>query len=563
MSSRYDKHTPVIQLDEITSAEETALAELVALANSPAGQFIRKESGAFVNATLSETITLSGLSDVLITSVAGGDIIYYSNVTSSWVNLGAGQTGYLLTAQGVGSAPTWTAVGAGTVTTVSVVTANGVSATVADATTTPALTFTLGAITPTTVNGLTITANGTNTLSITAGKTLTILKTISFTAADDTGVYTLPTGTKTLLATDGAGTSLTGIPYTLTGTANQVILSAGTGNITFTLPQSIGTASAVSFASLATSAASPLLLTNGQLITVALTSQTVGGATLTIPDFASVSDEFVFKTKSVTMSNKTFVAPALGTPASGVMTNVTGTAAGLTAGNVTTNANLTGHVTSVGNAAILGAFTLAQLNTAVSDADVASLAGTETLSNKTLTAPKLVSGGFIADANGNELLIGVTTASAVNELTTTNAATGNAPKLAATGTDTNINLDLDSKGTGIIRPQHAVVNKVVALTDGVNIATDASLGNIFTVTLAGNRTMDNPTNGTVGQTIIYRIKQDATGTRTLALGTEFRGSTDVPLPTLTTTANAVDYVMFIRSSVTTWDILATNKGFAS
>lgn len=208
MSSRYDKHTPVIQLDEITSAEETALAELVALANSPAGQFIRKESGAFVNATLSETITLSGLSDVLITSVAGGDIIYYSNVTSSWVNLGAGQTGYLLTAQGVGSAPTWTAVGAGTVTTVSVVTANGVSATVADATTTPALTFTLGAITPTTVNGLTITANGTNTLSITAGKTLTILKTISFTAADDTGVYTLPTGTKTLLATDGAGTSL-------------------------------------------------------------------------------------------------------------------------------------------------------------------------------------------------------------------------------------------------------------------------------------------------------------------------------------------------------------------
>lgn len=63
----------------------------------------------------------------------------------------------------------------------------------------------------------------------------------------------------------------------------------------------------------------------------------------------------------------TLVTPALGTPASGVMTNVTGTASGLTAGNVTTNANLTGHVTSTGNAAVLGSFTLAQLNTAISD----------------------------------------------------------------------------------------------------------------------------------------------------------------------------------------------------
>ena len=63
----------------------------------------------------------------------------------------------------------------------------------------------------------------------------------------------------------------------------------------------------------------------------------------------------------------------LGTPSSGVATNLTGTAAGLTAGNVTTNANLTGHVTSTGNAAVLGSFTLAQLNTALSGADVAQL----------------------------------------------------------------------------------------------------------------------------------------------------------------------------------------------
>lgn len=71
----------------------------------------------------------------------------------------------------------------------------------------------------------------------------------------------------------------------------------------------LGVASATS---LATSAATPLLLTNGQLVNVALTSQTVGATTLTIPDFASVVDEFTFKTKSQTLSNKTFIAPILG-----------------------------------------------------------------------------------------------------------------------------------------------------------------------------------------------------------------------------------------------------------
>jgi hypothetical protein len=51
--------------------------------------------------------------------------------------------------------------------------------------------------------------------------------------------------------------------------------------------------------------------------------------------------------------------------------SITATGSGsIVSTTVTTNANLTGHVTSTGNAAILGSFTRAQLNTAVSDADV-------------------------------------------------------------------------------------------------------------------------------------------------------------------------------------------------
>jgi hypothetical protein len=54
--------------------------------------------------------------------------------------------------------------------------------------------------------------------------------------------------------------------------------------------------------------------------------------------------------KMVLDTSPTLVTPALGTPTSCVATNLTGTAAGLTAGNVTTNSNLTGPITSSGNA---------------------------------------------------------------------------------------------------------------------------------------------------------------------------------------------------------------------
>ena len=71
--------------------------------------------------------------------------------------------------------------------------------------------------------------------------------------------------------------------------------------------------------------------------------------------------------------------------------------------------------------------------------------GTQTLTNKTLTAPKI--GTSILDTNGNELALLTATSSAVNEFTIANGASGNAPRLSATG-ETNVDLDLLAKGTG-------------------------------------------------------------------------------------------------------------------
>jgi hypothetical protein len=78
-----------------------------------------------------------------------------------------------------------------------------------------------------------------------------------------------------------------------------------------------------------------------------------------------------------------------------------------------------------------------------------TLTGTQTLTNKTLESPKIGTG--LLDSGGNEEILFTATGSAVNEFTVANAATGNAPSLAATGTDTNVNLNLIAKGTGVVQ----------------------------------------------------------------------------------------------------------------
>ena len=85
----------------------------------------------------------------------------------------------------------------------------------------------------------------------------------------------------------------------------------------------------------------------------------------------------------------------------------------------------------------------------LSAADGVTLTGTQTLTNKTLTDPKI--GTKILDVNGLELLNLTATGSAVNELTLANAATGGAPVLSATGGDTNIGITLTPKGSGAVK----------------------------------------------------------------------------------------------------------------
>lgn len=139
---------------------------------------------------------------------------------------------------------------------------------------------------------------------------------------------------------------------------------------------------------------------------------------------------------------------ALGTPSSGVGTNFTGTAAGLTAGSVTTNANLTGAVTSVGNATSLGSFTSANLLGALTDetGSGAAVFGTSPIlstvdargtwtTGTSWTLPAHTLGGTISGGGNqiNNVVIGTSTPLAGSFTTLTASTSVSSPVHSASG----------------------------------------------------------------------------------------------------------------------------------
>ena len=122
-----------------------------------------------------------------------------------------------------------------------------------------------------------------------------------------------------------------------------------------------------------------------------------------------------------------------------------------------------------------------------------TLTGTQTLTNKTLTSPKI--GTSILDTNGNELFKLTATSSAVNEITYANAATGNKPTLTASGGDTNIGVSIQPKGSGTIT--------IDALTFP---AGDGTSGQVLQTDGSGTLSFTTPSSGiTTGKAIAMAI----------------------------------------------------------
>lgn len=115
---------------------------------------------------------------------------------------------------------------------------------------------------------------------------------------------------------------------------------------------------------------------------------------------------------------------------------------------------------------------------------------------------------------------------------------------------TNGDLVLSGNGTGKVR-EDARYGTIKSDTDGTTITFDMAVSNLHSVTLAGNRTLAF-SNVSVGQVFMLRLKQDATGNRTVTWpsGISWAGGS---APTLTTTANKADMLGLICTGAGTYD----------
>lgn len=157
-------------------------------------------------------------------------------------------------------------------------------------------------------------------------------------------------------------------------------------------------------------------------------------------------------------------------------------------------------------------------------------------------------------ANSGWITVGDVTAANFGLITAAAVAASYAP-LASPTFSGNVALsggNLSVTGTGY--------SPTITLTDGASIDWNTALGQVAKVTLAGNRTMNAPTNLQNGACYTLQVTQDATGSRTLTWDTIFK-FTGGTAPTLSTAASARDHITF-KYNGTTLDEIGRSLGVA-
>ena len=279
-----------------------------------------------------------------------------------------------------------------------------------------------------------------------------------------------------LKAPNSVGTSVTFTLPSSDGSDGHVLVTDGSGNLSFSAPAS-------SSFTLAADSGSSDTFNTGETLTIAGDT----GITTTVSN-NQISIDLDDTSVSAGSYGSSTAIPTFTVDAQGRLT-AAGTAAISTTLDIAADSGTDDGV-------VLGTDTLTftggtGIDTSVSgdtvtfaiDSTVATLTGTQTLTNKTLTTPTLTTPriadeGSINDANGNEYIKFQQTADAVNSLEVTNSATGNGAKLSTQGGDANIDLILDPKGSGVVDVNSSRISNLTDPTQDQDAATKSYVDNV-------------------------------------------------------------------------------------
>lgn len=190
---------------------------------------------------------------------------------------------------------------------------------------------------------------------------------------------------------------------------------------------------------------------------VSITGTETVGASLRLQEGTTNGSNYVsFKAPNAITSNVTWTLPGVDGSSNNVLvTNGAGVLSWASASAVSMVYPGAGIAVSTGSAW--------STSLAAPSGAIVGTSDTQTLTNKTLTSPRI--GTSILDTNGNELFLLTATASAVNEITYANAATGAGPTFTASGGDANIPITFTPKGSGRVTITQASMTSPRITTD--------------------------------------------------------------------------------------------------